>query len=161
MPKDDIRVAAYGDVDHLNSVIGTALAAEPRDFEVDLLAGIQRDLFAIGGRLASPDEKKVATALKKAAIPSGRVEELEAAIDRADKELPELHAFVLPGGSMKAALLHAARSACRQAERSVVSLDREQSVPAPIVPYLNRLSDVLFTLARLANQRADVAETTW
>ncbi len=161
MPKDDVRVTAYGDVDHLNSVIGTAIAAEPRDFEADLLAGIQRDLFAIGGRLASPDEKKVESALKKAAIPSGRVEELEAAIDRADKELPELHAFVLPGGSMKAALLHSARSACRQAERSVVSLDREQPVPVPIVPYLNRLSDVLFTLARLANRRADVAETTW
>ncbi|MFQ5704138.1 MAG: cob(I)yrinic acid a,c-diamide adenosyltransferase [Gemmatimonadales bacterium] len=161
VPKDHVRVAAYGDVDHLNCVIGTALATAPRDFETELLTEVQRDLFAIGGRLATPDEKKVERALEKAQISGAKVKQLEQALDRADRDLPELKTFVLPGGSPKGALLHLARAACRRAERSVVSLDRVQPVPDEIIPYLNRLSDLLFTLARLANRRASVAELSW
>jgi cob(I)alamin adenosyltransferase len=161
VPKDDARVAAYGDVDELNAVIGVAVAAEPQDFERELLEQIQQDLFAVGGRLASPDPAKVAKALAKAEISEERVGELERAIDRADTEMESLHAFVVPGGSSKAALLHQARTICRRAERSVVRLNREAAVPPVILEYLNRLSDLLFTLGRLANRRAGVSDRTW
>jgi cob(I)alamin adenosyltransferase len=159
--KDNPRVAAYGDVDELNSSIGAAMATEPRDFEASLLESIQRDLFAIGGQLASPRPDKVKKSLVKAAIPDDRVPALEAAIDHADRELEPLAAFVLPGGSPKAAQLHLARTVCRRAERAVVSLNRTDDVPAVILQYLNRLSDLLFTLARLANRRAGVADRAW
>lgn len=159
--KDHLRVAAYGDVDEVNAALGAVLACEPVDLEGPLLESVQRDLFAIGGQLASPRPDKVARALVKAALPADRVEVLEAAIDRAETELPPLSAFVLPGGTMKAALLHVARTTCRRAERSVVTLDREESVATPILPYLNRLSDLLFVLARLANHRAHVRDRTW
>jgi cob(I)alamin adenosyltransferase len=161
VPKDDIRVAAYGSVDELNAALGVALAAEPRDFELQLLDAVQRDLMAIGGRLASPDPDKVAKALDKAVLPSERVAELEAAIDRADAELAPLSAFVLPGGTLKAAQLHAARTACRRAERYVVALHRQEPLPDRTLQYLNRLSDLLFTLARLANHRAGEPDRTW
>lgn len=159
--KDHLRVTAYGDVDELNAALGAVMACEPVELERALLESVQRDLFAIGGQLASPQPGKVAKALVKAELPTGRVEALEAAIDRADGELAPLSAFVLPGGTMKAALLHVARTVCRRAERSVVGLDRDERVADPILPYLNRLSDLLFTLARLANQRAQVPDRTW
>ena len=161
VPKDHIRVTAYGEVDELNSGIGAALACEPTDLAAELLTAVQRDLLAIGGRLASPNPEKVAKALIKADISEARVRELEAEIDRADQELESLTAFVLPGGTMKAALLHLARTACRRAERGVVALDRAEGVPPVILQYLNRLSDLLFTLARLANHRAGVPDRTW
>jgi cob(I)alamin adenosyltransferase len=161
VPKSDARVAAYGDVDELNAALGTALATPPLDFEVDLLEGIQRDLFAIGGQLASPEPGKVAKALAKARLDQARVAALEAAIDRADTELPPLAAFVLPGGAPKAAALHVARTVCRRAERSVVALHRAQGVPPVVLVYLNRLSDLLFTLACLANLRAGITQRTW
>lgn len=161
VPKSDPRVAAYGDVDELNSVIGLAIAIEPCDFETELLTSIQRDLFAIGGQLASPVPAKVAKALEKAAIPETRIAELEAAIDRATVELPELTAFVVPGGCAKSAHLHHARSVCRRAERSVVALALRETVPALVLVFLNRLSDLFFVLARLANYRADIPDTRW
>ncbi len=161
VPKDDARVAAYGDVDELNAAVGAAAALDPVDFERELLETIQRDLFAIGGRLASPNPAKVAKALEKAAIPDTRIREFEAAIDRADRELTPLTAFVLPGGAPKAARLHVARTVCRRAERSVVTLMHRDVVPAEILRYLNRLSDVLFTFARLANHRAGQPDQTW
>jgi cob(I)alamin adenosyltransferase len=161
VPKDDARVAAYGSVDELNAALGVVLATEPPEFERDLLESVQRDLMAVGGRLASPDPEKVAKALKKAAVGSERVAELESAIDRADAELEPLSAFVLPGGTLKAAYLHAARTVCRRAERAVVGLHHHEPVPAEILQYLNRLSDLLFTLARLANRRAGVPDRTW
>ena len=161
VPKDHARVSAYGDVDELNSTIGAAMATEPLDFEPVLLEAIQRDLFSIGGRLASPEPKKVAKALVKAVIPDDRIGELEAAIDRADSELLPLRAFVLPGGTPKAAAFHLARTACRRAERSVVSLHHAEPVQPVILIYLNRLSDLLFTFARLANRRAGVADRIW
>lgn len=159
--KNHLRVTAYGEVDELNAALGAVLTCEPVELEPALLESVQRDLFAIGGQLASPEPGKVAKALVKAGLDAGRVEALEAAIDRADGELAALSAFVLPGGTMKAALLHMARTVCRRAERSVVALDRDAGVAAPILPYLNRLSDLLFTLARLANHRAHVPDRTW
>ncbi len=161
VPKDDIRVTAYGEVDELNAAIGAVGACEPSDFETSLLESIQRDLFSIGGQLATPDPAKVARALEKAELVDSRIEELEAVIDRADRELEPLKDFVLPGGTPKAALLHQARTVCRRAERRVVTLAREQDVPSIVVVYLNRLSDVLFTLARLANHRAGSSDRIW
>ena len=161
VPKDDQRVAAYGDVDELNALLGWILTVGPTTFARDLLLGIQRDLFAIGGHLASPDPAKVSKVLAKAALDDTRIAAMEAAIDAADGELAPLRAFVLPGGSPKAAALHVARTVCRRAERRVVALDHAQGVPAIIIRYLNRLSDLLFTLARAANHRAGVTEETW
>lgn len=159
--KNNLRVAAYGDVDELNSALGAAVAAEPKELQAELLTSIQRDLFSIGGRLASPDPEKVSRALKKAVIEDERIAAIEAAIDGAESELPELRQFVLPGGTLKSALLHQARSVCRRAERSVVALSQTETVPPVILAYLNRLSDLLFVLARLANRDANLHDRTW
>jgi cob(I)alamin adenosyltransferase len=159
--KNHLRVAAYGDIDELNSVLGVVRAVAPTDSFDALLENIQRDLFSIGGHLATPDPDKVRKALEKAELSSTRIAEFETAIDDADRGLAPLKAFVLPGGTNKAAHLHVARAVCRRAERSVVALAREQDVPPLFLVYLNRLSDLLFTLARLANQQAGVGDVTW
>jgi cob(I)alamin adenosyltransferase len=159
--KDHARVAAYGDVDELNSFIGLARAIPPGELFATELEAIQRDLFSIGGHLATPDPDKVRKALEKADLSETRIAALEAVIDAADAELPALKAFVLPGGCEKAAMLHVARVVCRRAERSVVALARDADVPAQFLVYLNRLSDLLFTLARLANHRAGVGDVIW
>jgi cob(I)alamin adenosyltransferase len=159
--KDHPRVAAYGDVDELNSAIGVVRATEPRGFHDDLLQSIQRDLFSIGGHLATPDPEKVAKALEKASLSHERVEVFERAIDAADTVLPPLRAFVLPAGTAKAAAFHMARTVCRRAERHVVHLAVKEEVPELFIVYLNRLSDLLFALARLANHEAGQADVTW
>ena len=159
--KDDLRVAAYGDVDELNSVIGMAMACEPQSLAAELLLGIQHDLFSIGGQLATPKPAKVEKAIAKADLPAERIADLEAAMDDADTRLPPLKAFVLPGGTMKASLFHQARTVCRRAERRVVALSHGEAVPPVILAYLNRLSDLLFTLARIANRDAGVQDRTW
>jgi cob(I)alamin adenosyltransferase len=159
--KDHPRVTAYGDVDELNSAIGVSRATAPVQFFDQLLESVQRDLFAIGGQLAAPDPAKVAKALEKAELSEERVLRFEQIIDEADAELPPLRAFVLPAGTLKAASLHLARTVCRRAERSVVRLARESEVPTIFLVYLNRLSDLLFTLARLANQRDGAGDVTW
>ncbi|HUF34888.1 MAG TPA: cob(I)yrinic acid a,c-diamide adenosyltransferase, partial [Gemmatimonadales bacterium] len=123
--KDHPRVAAYGDVDELNSCLGVARATAPAELFDPLLESIQRDLFAIGGHLATPDPARVARALEKAELSGERVERFERLMDEADGELPALRAFVLPAGTPKAAALHLARTVCRRAERSVVHLSRE------------------------------------
>ena len=161
VPKDHVRVVAYGDIDELNSVIGLVRATAPVAFEDALLESIQRDLFSIGGHLATPDPEKVARALEKASLSADRVTEFERVIDAADLELAPLTAFVLPAGTPKAATLHLARTVCRRAERQVVHLAAQDSVPRLFVVYLNRLSDLLFTLARLANHRAGTGDVTW
>jgi cob(I)alamin adenosyltransferase len=161
VPKDHPRVAAYGDVDELNSAIGVARATPPLEDFDPLLESVQRDLFSIGGYLATPDPAKVAKALEKAELAEGRVAEFERVMDAADDELPPLRAFVLPAGTPKAATLHLARTVCRRAERSVVHLAHESEVPGLFLVYLNRLSDLLFTLARLANHRAGRSDVTW
>ena len=159
--KSDLRVSAYGDVDELNSAIGVARASPPDAFFDDLLTSIQRDLFSLGGHLATPDPDKVRKALEKADLAEGRIAVFERAIDEADTELPPLKAFVLPAGTPKAAALHLARTICRRAERSVVELAQHSTVPELFLVYLNRLSDLLFTLARLANHRAGGGDVTW
>ena len=161
VPKDHPRVAAYGDVDELNSAIGLIRATEPAALFDPLLESIQRDLFSIGGHLATPDPERVRKALEKATLSPERVSEFERVIDEADQELQPLKAFVLPAGTPKASALHPGRTVCRRAERSVVHLARDNDVPELFVVYLNRLSDLLFTLARLANHRAGVSDVTW
>jgi cob(I)alamin adenosyltransferase len=161
VPKDHPRVVAYGDVDELNSALGLVRATEPLDFFDSLLQSIQRDLFSIGGQLAAPDPTQVAKALIRANLSVERVSDFEQIMDQAERELPPLRAFVLPAGSLKSAALHLARTVCRRAERSVVHLAREDDVPELFLVYLNRLSDLLFTLARLANHRAGTMDVTW
>jgi len=148
-------------VDELNSALGVVRATQPVHFFDDIFTSIQRDLFAIGGHLATPDPDKVREALQKAELSADRVADFERMMDEADKELPALRAFVLPAGTPKAAALHLARTICRRAERSVVTLSRETEVHQLFVVYLNRLSDLLFTLARLANHRDGAGDVTW
>lgn len=159
--KDHPRVEAYGEVDELNAALGLARSIElmPRIDEV--LVPIQRDLFAIGALLATPDHEKMREQLAKARIDEERIGELERAIDAAEAELDPLTSFILPGGTPKAAALHVARTVCRRAERRVVRLAQSIELPTLTVIYLNRLSDLLFTLARLANKRAGAGEVTW
>jgi cob(I)alamin adenosyltransferase len=159
VPKDHVRVAAYGDVDETNAAIGSvrALAEPPLD---RLLFGIQKDLLAIGARLADPTQQVVAKRAK-AAVTAAHVRRLERAIDAREEKLAPLRSFVLPGGTPTASLLHEARTVCRRAERSVVTLAREARVDPTILVYLNRLSDLLFVLARFENHRAGVDEPRW
>ncbi|MDQ6828081.1 MAG: cob(I)yrinic acid a,c-diamide adenosyltransferase [Gemmatimonadota bacterium] len=162
VPKDDPRVEAYGDVDELNAVLGAARSVEMMPRIDEVLAPIQRDLFSLGALLATPKPEKVVEQLKKARIDDERIAELEHAIDDAEKELEPLTAFILPGGTAKSAALHVARTVCRRAERRVIALRHHNvETPAVVVIYLNRLSDLLFVLARLANKRAGAAEVTW
>ena len=165
VPKSDARVDAYGTVDELNATVGLALAldAERRGvLEADRLKRVQDDLFAVGARLAAADPERAREKGLVPDFPAERIDDLEAWIDELDAGLPDLDAFVLPGGSATAAQLHAARTVCRRAERSVVRLAEEDAELLDVVlPYLNRLSDLLFTLARSANDRAGVEETEW
>jgi cob(I)alamin adenosyltransferase len=161
VPKDHPRVAAYGDVDELNSVLGMVRAAASNRFFDALLESIQRDLFALGGHLATPDPTRVAKSLEKGALSQERVVELERHMDEASLVLPPLRAFVLPAGTAVAASLHLARTVCRRAERGVVHLSHDEPVPELFIVYLNRLSDLLFTLARLANLQDGISDVTW
>jgi cob(I)alamin adenosyltransferase len=163
VPKSHPRVEAYGEVDELNATIGLARSIEMMPRIDEVLAPIQRDLFAIGALLATPDREKMRQHLEKARVDEERVAELEQAIDDGDRELEPLKSFIMPGGTPKAAALHVARTVCRRAERRVVELQElhETEIPQLVVIYLNRLSDLLFTLARLANRRAGAGEVTW
>ena len=161
VPKDHVRVQAYGDVDELNSAIGVARATPPALFSDDLLESIQRDLFSLGGHLATPHPEKVKKALEKADLSPKRVTLFEQLMDKADEEIPPLKAFVLPAGTPKAAALHLARTICRRAERSVIALSHDHEVPELFLVYLNRLSDLLFTLARQSNHRDGAGDVTW
>jgi cob(I)alamin adenosyltransferase len=130
----------------------------------EVLVPIQRDLFAIGALLATPDRDKMQQHLTKARVDDERIAELEHAIDDGDRELEPLKAFIVPGGTPKAAALHVARTVCRRAERRVVALGEDEGegiIPPLVIIYLNRLSDLLFTLARLANHRSGAGEVTW
>ena len=159
--KDDPRVEAYGDVDELNAVLGVVRAADVMPRIDEVLVPIQRDLFSIGALLATPDLTKMHQHLEKAQIHDERIAELELEIDACDRELEPLRAFIVPGGTPRAAALHVARTVCRRAERRVIHLQREVEIPQIVVVYLNRLSDLLFTLARLANARSGAGEVTW
>ncbi len=157
--KADSRVDAYGEVDEVNACLGAVRAA---GVDVDIAAvleGIQKQLFALGARLADPSSR-IAGRVTKAAITTGEVEALEQTIDRLEAELPPLRRFILPGGSAAGAQLHVARTVCRRAERRVVALGPGEVEPILVV-YLNRLSDLLFVMARAVNHRTGVAEVEW
>lgn len=155
------RVRAYGDVDELNAVIGSAVARLPEAASEirDRLAIIQGDLFTLGAHLATPADARSRGHIPP--LPDERPATFERWIDEAEEELEPLRAFILPGGSEAGAALHLARTVCRRAERSVVELGGEIELEPSIVVYLNRLSDLLFDLARLVNMRAGVPEQQW
>ena len=150
VPKDAIRVAAYGEVDELNAVLGLVTATCPDCPERALLQVIQNDLFDVGGDLCVPPTEGEDASKHLRVVPA-QYERLERAIDRLNEELTPLRSFVLPGGAPAAAWLHLARTVCRRAERTVVTLARAEKVNPHAVIYLNRLSDFLFVLARVAN----------
>jgi cob(I)alamin adenosyltransferase len=154
VPKDHPRVEAYGAVDELNAVLGMARSVEMMPRIDEVIAPVQRDLFALGALLATPDLEKMKEQLAKARISDARIAQIEQAIE-------PLKAFILPGGTPKAAALHVARTTCRRAERAVIHLQRDTEVPQIVIVYLNRLSDLLFVLARVANKRAGAGEVTW
>jgi cob(I)alamin adenosyltransferase len=158
--KSDSRVDAYGEVDELSACLGLARAhLAPQTDLVDLLNGIQTTLFAVGARLADPSHR-ISERVGKAALSESHVTALEQRIDQFELEVPPLRRFILAGGSEGGATLHLARAVCRRAERRVVSLGPGAVDPVVIV-YLNRLSDLLFVMARVANVRAGVAEVEW
>ena len=157
VPKSSARVDAYGTVDETNAVIGVARAAGLGAKMDALLAEVQKDLFTLGAELATVPGKT--DKLKMRLIEAGDAERLERAIDDAESGLAPLTNFVLPGGTAAAAALHLARTVCRRAERLVVGL--EEAPRRELVVYLNRLSDLLFTLARRANHDAGASDVVW
>ncbi len=158
--KNVLRVEAYGTVDELNAALGMVCAALPGAELAGLLRSIQRDLFALGAQLADARGAGVQAA-ERAAVPEARVAELEREIDQAQDALPPLRSFVFPGGCEVGARLHLARTICRRAERRLAALAETEPVGPVVLAYVNRLSDLLFVLARLANHRARVQELTW
>ncbi|MBI4276742.1 cob(I)yrinic acid a,c-diamide adenosyltransferase [Candidatus Uhrbacteria bacterium] len=155
--KDSLRVTAYGEVDELNSFLGLARTGTENDAVKELLKTVQNDLFIIGADLATPIGLK-ADALR---ITAEHVRYLETTMDSFTEQLEPLSRFILPSGSATASLLHACRTICRRAERSVVALKKEEAVNEEVIRYLNRLSDLLFVLARIENKRAGVEEEFW
>ena len=157
--KTDPRVVAYGDVDELQACLGMVRAAGlPQDLD-EMCLSLQRDLFALGARLADPTHK-IAKRVEKIVINDESVARLEGWIDKLDTEIPPLRHFILSDGCPAGAALHFARTVCRRAERSILLLDADAVEPIVIV-YVNRLSDLLFTMARAANHRAGATETPW
>jgi cob(I)alamin adenosyltransferase len=151
--KDSLRVAAYGTVDELNSALGVTLASEGVDDDVrEALAQIQHELFDLGGELCIPG---------MAMIQAADIDRLESVLDGFNADLPALKDFILPGGGMAAATCHVARTVCRRAEREVVALAREEVVRPEAQRYLNRLSDLLFVLARVLARRSGHGEVLW
>jgi cob(I)alamin adenosyltransferase len=157
--KADARVDAYGEVDELNACLGVARAAGVDEENGALIESLQKDLFAHGARLADPSVR-IAARVAKVVIGSDAVERLELTIDRLEATLPPLRRFILPGGSPAGAALHLARTICRRAERRVAGLGSGAVDPILLV-YMNRLSDLLFVMARVVNQRSGVPETEW
>ncbi len=160
--KDSARVAAYGEVDELNAALGSARAElEEADLR-EWLSTIQSSLFDLGGELAIPDVEALAAKGKDLPrVVEAEVDQLEQWIDQLETELAPLRQFVLPGGSRAAAALHLARTVCRRAERQVIALAAREPVAPLLIRYLNRLSDLLFVMARTANHRVGEVEPTW
>lgn len=150
--KDGLRVEAMGAVDEVNSTIGVLLAEALPEGVRASLTGVQHDLFDLGGELSIPG---------RAVITEEHVGRLEALLDRFNGSLPPLKEFILPGGSRTAALAHVARTVCRRAERRLVALSHREQAAPPALQYLNRLSDLLFVLARTLNRAAGVADVQW
>ena len=153
VPKDSLRVEAYGTVDELNSLIGVVLATPKLDTDIsDVLTKVQHQLFDLGGELSIPGTT---------AITATAVDAIEQALDQLNENLPPLKDFVLPGGTRVAAECHVARTVCRRAERRLCTLSREETVNEISLQYLNRLSDLLFVMARAVNRNAGAAEPLW
>ncbi len=160
VPKNDLRVEAYGTVDELNSVLGIAIAHDqmPKSLR-EVLIDLSNRLFALGSDLATPHE--TSTRLVVPRISAADIDWLEGWIDRWEEQLPPLKNFILPTGSMPSALLHHARTVCRRAERITVALAEHVRIGDSIVPFLNRCSDFLFVAARVANAELGVDDVLW
>jgi cob(I)alamin adenosyltransferase len=159
--KDSVRVEAYGDVDELNACLGLALSGGLADATAERLTLVQGDLMSVGAHLATPEQESSRRRPILPPLPTGRIGEMEEWIDEIWEGLRPLKNFVLPGGVPGAATLHLARVVCRRAERSVVRLGREEDVEEGIIQYLNRLSDLLFALARLENHEVGKGDVVW
>ncbi len=160
VPKDDPRVEAYGSVDELNSTLGVAVSFLRQKRIAATLQSVQNELFNIGSELASESGPKAERG-RMFVDPEAKIAGLERLIDEYDAKLPPLRTFVLPSGSRAGALLHLARGVCRRAERAVVRLSRQEKVNPQLIVYINRLSDLLFVLARYVNKAARKPETPW
>lgn len=158
VPKDAMRIEAYGSVDELNSVLGVVRALKPYRGIDSLLEQLQQELFVLGADLATPQTD---TSKRVPRIEQQQVAQLEQHIDKFETQIEPLTTFIVPGGSPVAAQLHVARTVCRRAERLVVRLSKEEPVGEWPLVYLNRLSDLLFVMARYANKLDDVKETPW
>lgn len=159
VPKDHLRIEAYGTVDELNSHLGL-LRDHATARHQDLLLAVQTTLFSIGSRLASGSEEE-ADRFKVPQVGEEQVTALETAMDTLDKELPEMRNFILPGGHPAVSQAHVCRTVCRRAERRCVALAAQEPVPEVLVRYLNRLSDLLFVIARALGQELAVPEVPW
>lgn len=159
VPKDSLRIEAYGTVDELNSHIGL-LRDHAQGAQDERLVPIQEILFSLGSRLASATEEQ-ANNFKVPMVTEADIKALEDDMDRMDKDLPEMRNFILPGGNAASSQAHVCRTVCRRAERRVVELVAHEPVPEIIVRYLNRLSDHLFVLARSIAHGHGVPETPW
>jgi cob(I)alamin adenosyltransferase len=159
VPKDSLRIETYGTVDELNSVLGLAVAAGVEEELVPLLARIQNELFNLGSDLCILEEDKAKRPVPR--IEERHVVALEELLDQLTDELGPLTNFILPGGSRGAAALHLARTVCRRAERLLTALARNEPVGPSTLPYLNRLSDALFVLARYENHKKGVPDVVW
>lgn len=158
VPKHHLRVESYGTVDELNSTLGLARAQQPSAATDNDLGKIQHQLFNLGADLATPLDAPTRHVVR---MDADTVAWLERSIDRMTGELPPITAFILPGGSVPAATIHVGRTICRRAERLVTQLQESEPVGEHVLPYLNRLSDYLFTLARWENHQAGVSEEKW
>lgn len=159
MPKDSLRVAAYGSVDELNSAIGVALAHGLSPRLASTLPTIQNELFHLGSDLCFVEEDKAKFKLPQ--LEARHIDALERLIDELNEVVGPLENFILPGGSIGSANLHMARTICRRAERDAIALSRVEPIGAFVVRYLNRLSDALFVMARYENHERSVAEPLW
>lgn len=159
VPKNDLRVEAYGQVDELNSVLGLTIVDCKHGPLRDLLSRLQHQLLDLGADLATPLESANSGKIRR--VNDADVAYLEREIDAATEALPPLKRFILPGGGVTAARLHLARTVCRRAERALVTLMAAEKVAPATLIYLNRLSDLLFTLARLANRYDGIADVEW
>ena len=158
LSKSALRVDAYGEIDELNASLGVARLRASTSEARSMLEEIQRDLFSVGALLADPNK---AGRDPKVSLDPSSVQKLESHIDLIEASLPPLRRFILPGGSAGGALLHLARAICRRAERRVVALGEREEISPAVVPYLNRLSDLLFVLARYENEKQGAPELPW
>ena len=165
VPKDSGRVACYGEIDELNAVIGLARSANAdaapspaRDRLEEILKRLQNELFDLGSELATPPDAEYEGMFK---VSAADVTALEQLMDECQKDLEPLQSFILPGGGMVSAFLHQARTVCRRAERHILRLSREEEIGDQVVPYVNRLSDLLFVLSRWIGKQRGERESLW